>query len=167
MTIQANFKCPRRAEGNFGPARENDYDTSDDSCHYCGSLNPDTLMARLEAGDVLLGSTDKNYKVYVRSAPDSPLFKQTFRQCPQDKEMVGVNGNKYFVSSCDKGPDHCTHWVTRDTSHTKFYFQHLSSEQCDRFIALYNEKRLKFEGGFGFYVLPFFCKRVEVPNAGA
>lgn len=147
------FQCPRRSEGAIGSspkfARDNDYDPSDDSCQFCGSLNPDTLMARLEAGDVLLGSTDKNYKVYVTSVPDSPLFKQTFRDC-----------YKQGANDCN-GPDTCTHWVTRDTDHTKFYFQHLSQEQRDRFIALYNEKRIKFEGDYGFYVLPFFCVRKE------
>lgn len=159
------FQCPRRSESHFGSspafARDNDYDESDDTCNYCGSLNPDTFMSRLESGDVLLGSTDKNYKVYVKSEAGSPQFKQTYRDCPKDKEMVGMYGNKYFVSSCEKGPDHCTHRVTRDTDSTKFYFQHLSKEQKTRFIELLNEKRIKFQGGCGFYVLPFFCVRKE------
>jgi hypothetical protein len=138
-------------------ARDNDYDPSDDTCQYCGSLNPDTLIARLEAGDVLLGSTDKNYKVYVENNGGAP-FKQSFRDCPKDKKMTGFGGNEYFVSSCDGGPDACTHWVTRETSETKFYFPHLSDEQRTRFIELFNEKRIKFSGGYGFYVMPFFCR---------
>jgi hypothetical protein len=133
-------------------ARENDYDPSDDSCKFCGSLDPHTLMERLEVGNVLLGSTDKNYKVYVTSAPGAPLFKQTFRDC--------YNAPDHKENPC-KGLDTCTHWVTRETTHTKFYFQHLSNEQRTRFIALANEKKLKFEGDYGFYVLPFFCQRVE------
>jgi hypothetical protein len=157
------WKCPRRSESHFGSspafARENDYDERDDSCHYCGSLNPNTFMERLEAGDVELGSTDKNYKVYVHNA-GGEAFKQTYRDCPRDKELVGEVGNKYMVSSCE-GPDTCTHWVTRDTSQTKFYFQHLSVEQQSRFINLLNEKRIKFAGGFSFYVLPFFCCKKE------
>ncbi len=162
--MSTNFQCPRRSESHFGSspafARDNDYDPSDDSCRYCGSLNPDTFMQRLEAGDVLLGSTDKNYKVYVTSKPETPTFKQTYRNCPNDEEREAFNGRKYMASSC-KGPDTCTHWVTKDTNHTKFYFQHLSDEQKNRFIELYNEKRIQFEGGYGFYVMPFFCKRVE------
>lgn len=137
--------------------RDNDYDFSDDSCRYCGSLNPDTFMRRLEAGDVLLGSTDKNYKVYVANK-GGESFKQTYRDCPEDKEKIGAAGNKYMVSSCE-GPKSCTHWVTRDTDRAKFYFQHLSEEQRHRFIQLLNEKKIQFEGGYGFYVLPFFIGR--------
>ncbi len=161
--MATEFKCPRRAESSFGSspafARSNDYDPSDDSCHYCGSLNPETFMERLEAGDILLGSTDKNYKVYVTNAGGAQ-FKHTHRDCPRDKEMIGGAGNKYMASSC-QGPDTCTHWVTRDIGQTKFYFQHLSFEQQTRFIELVNERRLNFECGFGFYVLPFFCTSVK------
>lgn len=156
------FQCPRRSESHFGSspafARDNDYDPSDDSCSYCGSLNPATFMARIEAGDILLGSTDKNYKVYVKNN-GGERFRQTYRACPQDKEVVGVTGNKYFVSSCDKGPTACTHWVTRETDDAKFYFQHLDEAQKLRFIELLNEKKLKFKGGYGFYVMPYFIAR--------
>lgn len=165
MTIEDNstkFQCPRRGESHFGSspefARDNDYDPLDDTCSHCGSLNPETLMARLEAGDVTLGSTDKSYKVYVENDGGSS-FKQSYRDCPQDKEMTGINGNKYMVSSCDKGPDFCTHWITRETPGTKFYFQHLSGDQKKHFIQLFNDKRIKFQGGYGFYVLPFFISK--------
>ena len=153
------FVCPRRTESSIGLspqfARDNDYDSSDDSCQYCGALNPDTFMRRLEAGDVRLGSTDKNYKVYVENDGGEP-FKQTYRDCPRDKEMTNAAGNKYMKSSCE-GPVTCTHWVTLATDSTKFYFQHLSEAQQERFTALLNEKRIKFLGNIGFYVLPFFC----------
>ena len=112
-------------------------------------------MKRLETADILLGSTDKNYKVYVKNN-GGPLFKQTYRDCPKDKEMTGINGNTYMVSSCDQGPNHCTHWVTRETSSAKFYFQHLSAEQRSQFVRLMNERNVKFQGGYGFYVMPFF-----------
>ncbi len=115
------FKCPRRAETGFGDIlfykRENDYDEARDNCFYCGSLDPDTFMARIEGGTILLGATDKNYKVYVTN---------------------------------DGGDSLAT---------VKFYFPHLSEEQKKRFVELMNEKKLKFEGGIGFYVLPFFCRR--------
>jgi hypothetical protein len=115
-------------------------------------------MARLEVGDIKLGSTDKNYKVYVENA-GGEQFKQSYRNCPNDKEMIGAAGNKYMTWSCE-GPETCTHWVTREIGTTKFYFQHLSLPQQDRFIELLNEKKVKFQGGIGFYVLPFFCKAV-------
>jgi len=169
VDMSTEFQCPRRAESHFGSlpafARDNDYDPSDDSCRYCGSLNPDTFMARVEAGDVKLGSTDKNYKVYVENAGGNP-FGQTYRDCPRDKEMTGAAGNKYMVSSCDKGPDQCTHWVTRQTEGAKFYFQHLSEDQRKRFVEMMNGPgKIQFQGGYGFYVMPFFCARKETVTA--
>lgn len=147
------FQCPRRAESHLGQspafACDNDYDPSDDTCRYCGSLNPATFMARLAAGDVLLGSTDKSYKVYVRNSGGAK-FKQTYRDC--------YNAPDKNENPC-KGPDTCAHWVTRETDDVKFYFQHLDEAQKRRFIELLNDKRIKFEGGYGFYVLPFFCQR--------
>jgi len=40
---------------------------------------------------------------------------------------------------------------------TKFYFQHLSEDQKNRFVELLNQKRLKLNVPGHFYVLPFFC----------
>lgn len=45
----------------------------DDTCSYCGSLNPDILMARMEAGDIEIGPTDKSYKVYVKNLGGAEL----------------------------------------------------------------------------------------------
>lgn len=50
------FKAPFNGEASW---RE------DNCCSYCGSLNPEEFMRRLEAGDVSLVPTDKSYKVYV------------------------------------------------------------------------------------------------------
>ena len=150
------FLCPRRDESYFGSspafARDNDYDPSDDTCRYCGSLDPSTFMQRIEAGTVQLGTTDKNYKVYVNN-DGGESFKQSFRDC--------YNAPDKDANPCNDGPDKCTHWVTKETNHTKFYFQHLSEHQMERFIELLNAKKLKFQGGYGFYVLPFFCTRKE------
>lgn len=44
---------------------------------------------------------------------------------------------------------------------TKFYYQHLSPEQRQQFVSLYNAGRMKVSGP-GFYRLPFFVK----PEAG-
>lgn len=38
----------------------------------------------------------------------------------------------------------------------KFYFGHLSGEQQEEFVNLYNAGKLKFTGDRGFYRLPFF-----------
>ena len=106
----------------------------DGACSVCGSLNADTFMARLEAGDVVLCPTDKNYKVYIHNKGGSP-FKQTY-------------GSK------DKDGNHI--WVCRDTDHSKFYFQHLSEEQKNRFVELLNEKKLHLDHPGYFYQTPFF-----------
>jgi hypothetical protein len=114
----------------------------DDSCSYCGSLNEAILMARLDAGDVELIPSDKSYKTYVRNVGGAG-FRQSYRDCPRDSE--------------DHGPDACSHWVTRETSETKFYFQHLSREQKIHFVELLNAKRIHLAYPGHFYVLPFFC----------
>jgi hypothetical protein len=134
--------CPKFSPGPWAFTGECDWDRHpDNTCQYCGSINPDVFMARIEAGTVELGPTDKSYKVYVVGEG----FQQSFRDCPKDAKCTG--------------PDDCTHWVTRPHSHMKFYFEHLSFEQRSRFVDLFNEKKLKFEGGEGFYVLPFFMRR--------
>lgn len=141
--------CPRRPAdpGHVFKFLSAEDDWRDDgSCSYCGSMNPDTLMERLEAGTVSIGATDKNYKIYVHNEGGEP-FRQTYRDCPRDSDCTYEN---------------CTHWVTRDIDTTKFYFMHFSQEQMQRFVDLYNEKRLKFSGGFSFYVWPYFMKRVEL-----
>lgn len=39
---------------------------------------------------------------------------------------------------------------------TKFYYQHLSDEQMNEFIGLLNDKKIVFQGGVRFTVLPYF-----------
>ena|SRR5215469_8204438 len=40
----------------------------------------------------------------------------------------------------------------------KFYFQHLSEEDRDRFIQLHNDHKIKLAHPGYFYVKPYFCK---------
>jgi hypothetical protein len=146
--------CPRRAESGIAVFNLNkDHYREDDTCSYCGSLNPEILMARLEAGDISLGPTDKNYKVYVHNA-GGQVFKQTFRDCYSQG-----------VKDCP-GPQECTHWVMRDIEQTKFYFQHLSDEQKNRFIELLNERKFRIGYPGHFYVLPFFIGRKTPAPSG-
>ena len=143
--------CSRRTEDGMdnpnGPFRNSgvNLDTyrDDNTCSYCGSFNPETFMQRLEAGDIELGPTDKSYKVYVRNV-DGEMFKQSYRDCGD--------------AEC-KGPDECKHWTTRERNETKFYFQHLSTDQKKRFIELLNEKKIKIGVPHHFYVTPFFIKK--------
>ena len=128
---------------------------ADDSCSYCGSLNPDILMARIEAGDVELGPTDKSYKVYIENKGGAG-FKQSYRDCVPDKSVID---GKEVTTKCT-GPDTCTHWTTRERSSTKFYFQHLSEDQKKRFVELLNEKKIRIGAPGHFYTKPFFIKSI-------
>lgn len=67
--------CPRRVEAPPGwLAQHADHDRWElrdgrRCCSWCGSTNPDDLMAALRDGAVELGPTDKSYKAYVHAAP--------------------------------------------------------------------------------------------------
>ncbi len=93
-------------------------------------------MSRLEQGTIELEPTDKNYKVYVRNSHGED-FRQSFM----------VNGAL----------------VTSSSPQAKFYFQHLTVEQCKRFVELYNERKLQFGYPGDFYVAPFFLTPTRLP----
>lgn len=141
-------ECPRRIEGPFV---SNDFEylsrPDDGTCDYCGSLMPDVFMASVEAGDVVLVPTDKNYKVYVMNNGGEP-FKRSHRIDEPSKP-----------GEIMKDPRDQTKWIwtTREIQETKFYFEHLSEAQRRRFIELLNEKKLFFDYPGRFYRLPFFC----------
>ena len=141
MDLNTVHTCGRRANP-FSPghgAEKLDTWLEDGSCSYCGSLNGDEFMARLRAGDVELGPTDKSYKVYVNNKGGA-AFKQTYRT---DDDRTG-DRTKWV-------------WVTREIEHTKFYFQHLSPLQQTEFVELYNEGQIKLGFPGYFYTLPYFC----------
>lgn len=148
-----DHRCPRRDDAFLPPIGETsatpDCWGPDDACSYCGSLDPDVFMARLEANTLELGPTDKSYKVYLKPINGGPKLKQCFR------------------GEGDPGGSDPTRWVwtTRETDWGKFYFQHLSEAQKRRFIELMNGKlTIGYPGHF--YRLPFFIQRVTVPAAG-
>lgn len=152
-TVAADvFYCPRAFENGGGPQSpfrppmngEAHYRIEDQCCTYCGSLDPALFMARLEAGDVRLTPTDKSYKVYIENDGGTP-FRQHYRDCPIDGPRC-------------PGPDECSHWTTREVNQTKFYFQHLSEPQQQRFVELLNAGRMSLSFPGHFYVLPFFCR---------
>lgn len=115
------MNCPRRLYAG----QSDDFWREDNTCSYCGSLNPETFMSRLEAGDVQLSPTDKTYKVYLRNREGGRPFMQTYRT---DSDRTG-DASKHT-------------WETRETSQMKFYFDHLGESQMQRFVELYNDKKL-------------------------
>jgi hypothetical protein len=147
------MKCPRRVEGPLLDDTDDKY-REDDTCSYCGSLNPETFMARLEAGDMEVGPTDKSYKVYLENRGGAN-FKMSHRQDCDCVFERGLSGAETLAKV-----EACPHWVTGERSHSKFYFQHLSSEQQRRFIELLNAGKLKIGVPGYFYRTPFFIKRV-------
>ena len=115
----------------------------DDCCSQCGSLLPDLLMQRLEAGDVSLSPTDKDYKVYVINK-SGKLFKICYRT-----DNSGTMDQLLWT------------WETKEVKEIKFYFQHLSKQQQERFLELYNKRLVVLDYPGRFYKLPYFCKEVE------
>ncbi len=144
--MKTEHQCPRRDEvpATFRPDCDDTW-RDDGSCSFCGSLNPDEFMRRLEAGDVRLVPTDKSYKVYVDNE-GGESFKQSYRECSP---------------GCNVGPDKCPHWTTRTVSETKFYFRHLSKEQKQEFINLVNVGKVKLAFPGRFYVTPYFMGRED------
>jgi hypothetical protein len=52
-------------------------------------------------------------------------------------------------------------YVDLPRANAKFYFQHLSPSEQERFIALVNEKKIKFGYPGHLYTMPFFCRPVS------
>ena len=98
-------------------------------------------MARLEAGDVILTPTDKSYKVYVTNTGCKPFM----RSSRTDDGSSGLDQSKWV-------------WETGENPMPKFYFQHLSEDQKNRFVELLNQKKLKFDHPGHFYREPYFIK---------
>jgi len=151
MQSMAHLKmqtCPRRMH-DFGPWDRKPFQDEwrdDDTCSFCGSLNPVTLMRRLEAGDVALTPTDKTYKLYVENQGGAQ-FKQTYRT---DHDQSG-DQTKW-------------EWTTREVSQAKFYFQHLDEGQMARFVELFNQRKLKLKYPGYFYATPYFMSLGPVPS---
>lgn len=143
--MTANFHCPQRLlnEGAHVKAHTpSDQFGSDDTCSYCGSLNPETFIARIKAGDVEAVPTDKDYKAYLTNKGGAP-FSLRHRTCSPRE--------------CNEAP--CTHWTVSSREETKFYFVHLSIPQQEEFIALHNDSKINYAFPGHLYTTPFFCRK--------
>jgi len=167
----AGFLCPRRSESGMAIAQKGkDWWGNRDghkSCSYCGSLSPAEFFAAIDAGaDVT--PTDKNYKAYVELA--NPLAGQTVVVARESGSAYDGDGkpNRPDLTHAEKLAgyyDRPIMGTAAPTKTAKFYFQHLSEAERERFIELLNAKKIKLAFPGYFYRLPFFCQRVETKAA--
>jgi hypothetical protein len=59
------------------------------ACSYCGSLNPDFFMEKIESEGWTVGPTDKSYKAYVRST-EGPQGKFYFQHLSDEQKVKFV-----------------------------------------------------------------------------
>lgn len=134
------------------------------SCSFCGSLNPDRFMELVRQGWIV-GPTDKSYKAYL----DRPATDEE-KRASKERWLASNIGQalKRAADAEGKTPEQAAEELDRayqvenptvDCAGTvaKFYYQHLSAEQQDEFIALHNERRMNVGYPGRLYVPPFFA----------
>jgi hypothetical protein len=176
------MRCPRRSESGAFFREGEDVWRADQTCSFCGSLNPDFLMAHLEVGvkelgpglfkrvappAITLGPTDKNYKAYVEGLPSEDAGK---RMCyssanyeqPGHVAYRDLTPEDRVALERSRIQPEMGHWYRfepgKPTRFAKFYFQHFDEGHRRRFLELLNAGMLPVAAG-GFYVLPFFARR--------
>lgn len=158
------MECPREREIGIRSRHETHW-RADGTCSYCGSISPERLFAAIES-DCMVTPTDKNYKIYIDVPhPDAGkpciLSSANFEQkgegwvqiTPENRSTLPLD--EYQRKNYPDG-----HWVQLQPrgplDRVKFYFQHLSEEEMQRFIDLYNARKIKLDHPGHFYVKPFF-----------
>lgn len=147
--------CPRRAEAPYQLIEPPDHwqvRTDPEhpgllgnglvTCSYCGSLQPDDFLERVRQGDYVT-PTDKNYKAYI-GRPYTEEETEEYKQIPHVKALLAAGATAEDLA------------IPTNHQDAKFYFQHLSPEQCREFVDLYNRKEIKMAYPGHFYRLPFF-----------
>ena len=171
------FPCGRRQEGSFMRDDTKDYWHKRDgyrACSYCGSMHPEDLFAAIEAGNCQITGTDKNYKIYV-DAPTRMLPGKAIYMSSTHEFAGGVLLTKALCDEHELDSYTREHYVGRwvkieqrsQRAHLKCYYQHFDESQQQRFIDLYNEKKLPLEPQFGLYVKPYFARAVSSSATGA
>jgi len=134
------------------------------SCSFCGSLNPDRFMQLVRDGWIV-GPTDKNYKAYLdRPATDEEKrakkerwLASTIGQALKRAAEAEGKTDEQVAEELDQAY-RTGHPMADSAGKTaKFYYQHLSPEQQDEFITLYNERRMVVGYPGHLYVPPFFA----------
>ena len=85
--------CGRRNDRfSIGHGVENEDEYHNNECSYCGGISGDLFMERLRKQDVVLGPTDKNYKVYVTNKGGDPIgIKFYFQHLSDDQQTEFIN----------------------------------------------------------------------------
>lgn len=163
------FFCPHR--GNSPLFREEEFKDfwhlSDGyrACSYCGSMHPDDLFAVIEGGGHIAG-TDKNYKIYVDApsrAAGNRVVSSSSRPFGKAFLLTEESLKEHGLSMRDMrnyGGEYVTVAPVGPTAHLKFYYQHLDEAGRQRFIALYNERKMNLDE-YGLYVAPYFASKVD------
>lgn len=143
--------CPRRMS-EMGPwERDEDQDVwyEDDRgseevgrpspgprCSFCGSLHPEKFL-ELIADGWTVEPTDKTYKAYLSLVLDQPR-SDVGSDAPLSVALFG--------------------------GRAKFYYQHFTEEQMQRFVDLYNDNTMRLGRPGYFYRMPFFMAAGKTDN---
>jgi len=168
--------CPRQAQEAVLPFQleHKSHWSEDGTCSYCGSISPEMVFEAIEDG-CKFGPTDKNYKVYVDLLEPEPHKlrvvtaknsdnglgeeedrRQGYILSSEAKDKISEKefatwGDYKWVKLAERGP----------TKFAKFYFQHFSPEDQQKFTQLYNEKKINIGYPGYFYTRLFFWKKPE------
>ena len=69
-------------------------------CKYCGSAHPDDFMDAINNHKTVLGTTDKNYKVYVTNLPSIKFYFHHLSD-EQMKRFVDIYNSQQIKYSLD------------------------------------------------------------------
>lgn len=171
MAASEQQTCPRRM-GEFGPwPREEGQDAwvpghglvGQDavglSCSFCGSLHPDRFMELVRSSWVV-GPTDKSYKAYLGRPLTGEEREQQKAAWVDRMSPLGTEDRGALADMWER-----EHAFPPCGQEAKFYFQHLSPDQCDEFIELHNSKRMAIGYPGHFYVRPYFCGAPAIETA--
>lgn len=173
---EAMFVCGRQAESLKGSGKPEAFWESDHTCSFCGSLSPDKFFEAVEAG-CQVGPTDKSYKAYIDLPhPDPEGLRVVGSRMATEHPGDGWHeATPEFCERYDWQPwaeprrpgerMYCTLGRNGASIHAKFYFQHLDDAGRQRFVQLYNERKMNLGYPGHFYTRPFFCVPVETPAA--
>lgn len=165
--------CPRRAESPIAvTSPETDRWRDDKTCSYCGSLNPEVFMRLAAAGNKII-PTDKNYKAYIEvdnalvgkracvSSSTHPTdgYELLTEELADTVSWERTTDRERYVGRYVRFSEHPA------KKSRKFYFQHLSEDQMQEFIEIYNAKKLNFAAPGYFYNMPFSMRAVEKTEA--